>query len=106
MRKSTIVTLIFGLLAALPLTTPATANAATRVTKSDAGGFLSCAIVSQGRVKCWGDNSGGGLGNGGGSSQDTGVFVNGLSGVRQISASESPCALLGNRTVKCWGPGG
>ena len=56
-------------------------------------------------MKCWGDNSGGGLGNGGGSDQDTGVFVNGLSGVRQLSASESPCVVLGNRTVKCWGPG-
>ncbi len=55
-------------------------------------------------MKCWGNNSSGQLGNGGGSgNQLTPVDVSGLTGVTAIAVgSRHSCALTGD-TVKCWG---
>ncbi len=73
----------------------------------------SCALLSTGEVKCWGQNSEGQLGlgdslNRGAQSGEMGNYLPSvdLGGARaiQITANAShTCALLENRTVKCWG---
>ncbi len=75
----------------------------------------SCAVLSNGTVECWGDNSTGQLGNSttqlcGGSfpsCSDVPVVVSGLSGAKAVSAQEETnCALIADGTVQCWGYGG
>jgi len=92
------------------------ANPATSVS---AGNSMACAVMANGTVECWGDNTWGELGNGTftGSSPcgtyciSTPVTVTGLSGVTAVSAVgnsatyPSACALKSDGTVWCWGYG-
>jgi alpha-tubulin suppressor-like RCC1 family protein len=70
-------------------------------------------LLANGTVTCWGFNEAGQLGNTTGvgafpgpGDNPTPTVVAGLSGVTQIAAGDGEtCALLGNRTVSCWGSG-
>ena len=81
-----------------------------------AGVNHACAILSDGRVKCWGQNGFGtlGLGDGQDRGDDPGEMGDNLPFVAlgtgrtatAISAgSFHNCAILDNSTVKCWGSG-
>jgi len=74
-----------------------------------AGGANTCAVLSDGSVKCWGYNARGQLGNGQ-------IGINWLNSPRTLApvnlqgeaievsaAMEHTCALLKNGAVKCWG---
>lgn len=68
------------------------------------GAYHSCALLSNGDLKCWGDNLMGALGNGSQQSHDRSRPVpTVLSGVSDFSVSSgSSCAGAGG-ALKCWG---
>lgn len=88
--------------------------AQTEVLQVYAGVTTSCAILTGGRVKCWGLNFAGGLGLG--DTEDRGddpgemgaalPYVDlgaGKSAVQIAFSQITTCALLADATVKCWG---
>ena len=94
---------------------PKTAYAATETVKavSNSAGGSTCAIMTDGSLKCWGNNSFGQLGyddlvDRGGNTGDVPALaaVNLGTGrtVKMISTGgRSACAVLDNGTLKCWG---
>lgn len=64
----------------------------------------TCALLEDGTVRCWGDNSEGQLGDGTNvlrSNQP--VQALNLNNVVSISVGAQSCAVLGDQTVECWG---
>ncbi len=81
------------------------------VKQISAGTSQTCALLTGGAVKCWGDNATGQLGTGATSSATPSPKpVSGIDGVLanavQISmGSQHACAVLSDGTAKCWGAG-
>ena len=67
---------------------------------------FACATLQNGTVQCWGRNDSGQLGNGSTVGTNRPITVPGVTNAVAVSAgSTSACALLSDRTVKCWGSG-
>jgi alpha-tubulin suppressor-like RCC1 family protein len=80
-------------------------------TQIAAGGQHTCALISDGRVTCWGAGSDGQLGTGNNNDSLIPVEVSGGAlankTVTQIAAGgQHACALISDGTVTCWGYGG
>jgi alpha-tubulin suppressor-like RCC1 family protein len=74
------------------------------VTAVAAGGRHSLALLADGTVMAWGNNSSGQLGDGTTMPRSVPVPVSGLSGVKAIAAgADHSLALLNNGTVMAWG---
>tara|TARA_B110001454_G_scaffold219192_1_gene251235 strand:+ start:122097 stop:125042 length:2946 start_codon:yes stop_codon:yes gene_type:complete len=83
---------------------PVTASPLSGLKSACLGTNHTCVIGSDDKVKCWGDNSKGMLGNGTTTSSSTPVDVSGLGTVKSISCyTGTTCAITSDNTVKCWG---
>lgn len=69
-----------------------------------AGESMSCALLKDGRIECWGSNKGGQLGLGRGTSeQAAGIVPLDEKAVDVIAGYGGACALLIGGRAKCWG---
>jgi GH25 family lysozyme M1 (1,4-beta-N-acetylmuramidase)/alpha-tubulin suppressor-like RCC1 family protein len=75
------------------------------VAEISAGGYHTCARMTDGGIRCWGENRYGQLGDGTRTARTTAVPVQGLAGpVRALAVGSSfSCALLTSGAVQCWG---
>jgi len=81
-----------------------TCDASPCVTQIVAGDDHFCARISDGTVRCWGDNAKGQLGHEEAVEADAKPFVVNLADVTQISAARATtCARSGDGGVLCWG---
>lgn len=90
--------------------TPGVLNAAvipslTGVVDIAVSNQATCAVITDGTVRCWGGGGSlGNLGDGNGVDSNTGVVATGLSNVIKIEGTYSGfCALIQGGTVRCWG---
>jgi len=84
-----------------PVTVINLGGAANAIT---AGYYHTCARLTSGMVRCWGNNWYGQLGDGTMTDRTTPVTVSGVSGVVTLAAGGyHTCALLSDGTAKCWG---
>jgi alpha-tubulin suppressor-like RCC1 family protein len=81
-----------------------------RITAISTGGNHTCARISDGTARCWGDNSSGELGDGTRTSRKLPVSVknaNGTARLARITAISTggnhTCARISDGTARCWG---
>lgn len=95
---------VTGITNAISVAVPTLANiwSSTELTQ---GIHRSCALLSTGQVKCWGQNNYGLLGNGDNSDSSTPVLASELpAGIKGVSlAANSACAITAQDEVTCWG---
>ncbi|HEX2312108.1 MAG TPA: hypothetical protein VHJ17_00105 [Thermomonospora sp.] len=90
-----------------PVTVSGLTGVSTQVGAVAAGFGHSLAVLADGTVRAWGNNSGGQLGTGNTTSTNVPVPVPGLAGVAQISSKGlHSLARLSNGGVKAWGNNG
>ncbi len=88
-----------------PRTTPTAVPGLTGVAQLTAGEFHTCARLTDGTVRCWGNNDYAQCGDDTqGIARTSPVTVRGLSGVAEIAAGGyHTCARLTDGTLRCWG---
>jgi len=83
-----------------------TVTGITTATAIATGRSHTCALLTNGTVRCWGWNYSGQLGNGTNTNASTQVTVSGITTATAIAAGYAhTCAVLANGTVQCWGYG-
>lgn len=85
---------------------PVTVNGLTGAVALAGGYGHACALLSNGTLRCWGENLEGQLGNGRTANPGTAqpVAVSGITGATAITTGAyHTCALLNTGTVRCWG---
>ena len=89
-------------------TTPVAVTGISTAVEVKGGGKHTCARLSSGAVQCWGYNQNGQLGNGSTVKSTSPVTVSGINGATAQATEIATgyahsCALLTDKTVKCWG---
>lgn len=85
-------------------TTTTTLVPSATITQLAVGGKHSCVLKSDDKVRCWGENFDGQIGNGNTVDQPAPVDVPGLTGVTNLGlGGRHSCAVVAGGAVKCWG---
>ena len=86
-------------------TTPVTVPGISNATEVGIGMTSSCALLSNGTIKCWGQGDSGQLGNGSTlNNPNSPVTVSGINNAISVSNGRMhACALLSTGSIKCWG---
>ena len=74
------------------------------VVKVASGNYTTCAVLNDGTVKCWGNNSYYQVGDGTNTNRYSPTLVTGITNATDVVVSTAhACALLSDHTIKCWG---
>ena len=86
-------------------TTPVEVPGISNASQASASSHFTCALLSDGKIECWGLNYDGELGNGESlTSSDVPVEVKDLNDATEVTVKEvHTCALLATGHVDCWG---
>jgi alpha-tubulin suppressor-like RCC1 family protein len=88
----------------LPVVVSGISNAVAVSTGGSDFGSHTCALLSDGTIRCWGYNGSGQLGNGTNTGSNLPVVVSGISNAVTVSVGrDHTCALLRDGAVRCWG---
>jgi alpha-tubulin suppressor-like RCC1 family protein len=83
---------------------PVTVGLSTPASAIAAGRSHTCAVASNGTLRCWGLNGSRQLGDGSTMNRNAPVLVSTLPSVADVAAGDGhTCALLRDGTVRCWG---
>jgi hypothetical protein len=89
-------------------TVPYQVTGLSQVEAISVGMTSACALMTNATVRCWGQQTGGSLGNGESNSTRIAnpVTVTGISNAVDLShgSGSGACAVLSSGSVKCWGP--
>lgn len=86
---------------------PQTIDVGAPVSDAASGAGFACVLLSDGRIRCWGNNAAGQLGDGSYVSSNVPTFVAGVTTAVAIAAGEAhACALLASGAVLAWGADG
>ncbi len=87
--------------------TAATGSPSVKPVAIGAGLWSTCALLSNGTVKCWGLDMYGELGDGTDTNSFTPVAVQGLTDAVYLGAQDgyTNCAVVADGTARCWGSG-
>jgi alpha-tubulin suppressor-like RCC1 family protein len=92
--------------------TPQQVELGTTAVQIACGAFFTCAVMSDGTIQCWGDNTYGEMGNGEASTVDAvpqtvqtaaGVPLTDVTSIAVGGTSYHACALQGGTSIYCWG---
>jgi alpha-tubulin suppressor-like RCC1 family protein/pimeloyl-ACP methyl ester carboxylesterase len=89
-----------------PSLTPVSVLYLSGVSSINGGTAFTCAVLTSGGVKCWGNNYWGQLGSTTNTAEmiDVPVSVSGISTATAVDAGRyNTCAVLANKSLKCWG---
>ena len=68
------------------------------------GAYHTCALLTDGTVRCWGQGTLGQLGNGTEPADSTPVQVTGITNAVALAAGDlHTCVVLADHTIRCWG---
>jgi alpha-tubulin suppressor-like RCC1 family protein len=83
----------------------AVSGMSTGVASVEVGNSFTCAVMTTGAAKCWGNNTFGQVGDWTDTNRPTPVQVSGLeAGVAKVAAGyEQACALMLDGEIRCWG---
>jgi alpha-tubulin suppressor-like RCC1 family protein len=91
-------------------TKPVQVKGVTQAISIATGDYHTCAALASGTVQCWGYNEYGQLGNGASGYNTRSITPTavigmpaGVGAVAVVAGSSHTCALLSDKTVKCWG---
>lgn len=83
---------------------PTTVSGITNALDIATGPYHDCVLLSDGKIKCWGANYAGQLGDGTTTPSTNPVSVKGISNATKISVGTGhSCAILKDNTMECWG---
>ena len=82
----------------------AVSGISTATSVAAVGDFHACAVLSGGKIDCWGDNEDGELGNGTTENSSIPVAVSGITTGAEVAAGAfHSCARLSGKSLDCWG---
>jgi alpha-tubulin suppressor-like RCC1 family protein len=84
--------------------TPVSVTGLSNAVALSAGSFMTCAVLTDATVKCWGLNAQGQMGNGSLIDQPTPAAVSGLADAVSVSSKgQHVCTMRTNNLLSCWG---
>lgn len=82
---------------------PVSVSGITDAVQVSVGDYHVCAVLSSGKINCWGSGGYAQLGNGSNADSSVPVEVSGITNAVRVGSGFATCAVLSSGKVNCWG---